>query len=557
MWRLISVLLLLWCIGVTATHVVLPVAEQQFVRVHIGLPGDDMWLQLRWDLPFVAIFAQSNLRSKSRSWSADSTDVVCFQTFCKRLPLVIDWLPSVPDDPTVLAPLGARSHDGVLGLSGDSPLWSLFVAWRMSQRDLVLFTNDRAAPSSHHRMWHYSTSLVPITAEGERAWARVDMSSDYTQVPWAFAHEQQHWTLELRDDSGRRRVARLEIHPGSFGAIAQDGGQIHLMRAIEGGHNSTVDVAQQPALAAGWPLTSRHWTLGAALLRDGFVVQQNVASGQMQLACKWLYSAALTPLDQLVWLLVFLPLDILWVYGIYDSVDFVERLELGSGNKAASVPLSVLSYRHRGFSAVLTLATQLVVLMFLFALTLGYGVGSEPFWHEQFGAYDRAAIYSTVAVAAVVLPALWLLPLYPSTTAIWGSTTLVCCIWLVAALDPFRLANSVVMALAGALLSARLCMQFIDLVLAQLWPWRVYSRRKWLWATLLGVLAAWSVWLFAFYTVRLVTLSWRADHPGVWAICTVAALLIVFIAHRLVNQHHTVLAEQHVAILTRRLNDLK
>lgn len=539
-----------------AAYAVLPLVAEQFVRVHVGLPGGDMWLQLRWDRSEVALFPQAQLRQRSRSWSADSTDVVCFGSVCRRVALAIDWTPSVADDPSVLAPRGARGHDGVLGLGAGSALWSVFAAWRVSSRSLVLMSHADELPA-HQRLWHYATPTVPVRSGAEQAWARVDWSSDYTLVPWALAHREHSWSLELYSEDGRRRVARVHVVPERFAATAQDGGQIHLVRAIEGGSNLSASVSTQPAVAAGWPLQSRAWTLGAAMLREGFVVQHNEVSGELWLGCKWLYSVALTPLDQLAWLLVLLPLDVLWVYGIYDSVDYVERLEsaLGPQRVAAlgSAPVSPLSYRHRGFSTALTVATQLAVVLLLYALTLGYGVGAEPFWHESFGAYDRAAVYSTVGVAGALLPVLWLLPVYPNVVAVCGSSTLIAGVWLLAALDPFRVANSVAMLLASALLAVRFAMQLLEVLLGRLWPWRVYSRRSWVWIGVLALLSAWSMWLFAFYTVWLATLTWRADHPGVWAICALAALLALFTAHRLVNQHHTVLAEQRMQAAERRL----
>lgn len=568
------------------SQIVLPLYSDTFVYLHVGLPGTLVPFWVRWDVDYIAVLPEAQLRSFSRSWASDSTDMVCFGTDCVRLPIAIDFLPPAPD-PTHIVPDGTRQYRGILGLGDNSAVWSVFPFWRFSERSLVLMREHHLPP--RHSV-HYPDSILPVRANGERFWARIDLSTDYSMVPWSLAQiRDKRWRLDVYESDAQHRYVKLRIAPWLYTDTAEDGSNVHTMRP---GHEMDgLDAARKHNSNTTWNATDT-LILGRRLVQSGFTVQRNTISGETWITCDWLYSPITSYLVYVSFFLVLLPLDLLWLYGVYDSADFASRVgqfafppppptargyvlqvdgyaysippgalsppRLPPGVDTDAQPVSMLSYRHARFSTALIVLTQTAFAAVVLCMTLGFGF-TDKFWHELFGPQDYAAVYSTVGVGVFYACALWSLSSFPTTTAMWGDHLALLTLWLLAAVEPFEPANSFVMLLTSGAVAVHSVQQFISFMLGRLWPWRTYRTNWWTWALALGFLAVWSSWLFSFYTVILVTLSWRADHPGVWAIGAVSFILVAFLAHRISNQRQLVrlaLRTAAVEILIRDTKDM-
>jgi hypothetical protein len=292
----------------------------------------------------------------------------------------------------------------------------------------------------------------------------------------------------------------------------------------------------------------------------------------MQLVCTWLHVPMLSSVDFLTLIVVLVPLDMLWVYAMIDSVDYATRVAalsvqepaggahtlIANGWRAlvpAGVlqaprlplmllhgdrPASALSFRHTGFATALIVATQLAYIVVVLSLTLGFGF-SGVFWHGRWTAYDAVAIYSTMAVAGVAAGSLWALHDFPSVVVMWGSAVPLLLLWLLATADPFGTYNGIIMVLCAATVCVYALHLLGDALTERLWPAAAFAPARWLWIGVLAAVAAWAVWLFAFYTVWLQVMSWHGDHPAVWTVCGIALLVVAIIALMAINRRQLLL----------------
>lgn len=567
--RLVVFFALFSAFAVARKHgqVVLPLYKEAFVYLHVGLPGVMLPFWVRWDVDYIYILPQAELRSYSRSWTRESTDMVCFGSDCVRLPVCIDCDPP-PEDPTRMVPDGARQYMGVLGMGPKSPVHSIFPFWRYSQRSLVLMRQNHK-PARHSPL--YKDDYMPVRANGRRYWARVDMSNDYTMLPWELAQiSDRRWRLDIYDAEIKTRYVKTKLAPWMFIDKAQDGSHVHTMRP--GNQLDGVELAAAHNKGTGWNATDT-LVLGRRLMQKGFTVQHNTLTGSTWITCDWKWAPITSYLAYVTFFLILLPLDLLWLYGVYDSVDFASRVSqfafpipppsntgyvlqvdglaypipngvlvpprLPPDVDTGVYPVSLLSYRHWRFATALIVLTQTAFVLVVLTMTLGFGF-TNKFWHELFDVQDYVAVYSVIGVAAFYACSLWTLRVFPTTTAMWGDHLALLTLWLLAAVEPFEPANSFVMLLTSGAVAVHSVQQLISLVLRRMWPWDTYRQNWFAWFVVLAFLAAWSSWLFSFYTVVLVTLSWRADHPGVWAIAAVSFILVVFLAHRVSNQRQLV-----------------
>jgi hypothetical protein len=563
---LVPVLLALVAV-VAAAAASMPLIDGEFVSLHVGVPGTQLWFWVRTDVAYVTVLPTAELRTFSRSWTADGTDIVCAGTHCARMRIAID-ADAPPPDPGLRLPVPARNYDGILGLGAGSPVFAVWPFWRISDRTLTLMTTNAPMPARHgRRVQQYPDAWVPARLGGTAAWARIDLAIDYTLVPWPLATARHRWPLDILNANGTRRVSRTMVAPWLFADTAADGSQLHAIRPIR-----TAPTAAAPAAA------ERQWTgnatvvLGRRMLQAGYVVQTDTLSGRMWLGCDWQAAPMMRTIDLMVLLLLLLPLDILWVYAIYDSVDFVRRIAMltppppppgqmwlrtAAADRAVPWgalhppalplpltptvgPVSVLSYRHGGFAAALTLATQLAWALVVLTIVLGFG-NSNYYWHDTWDAYDAVAVYSTMGVSGVAAGALWLLPHYPAMVAGWGDSVVLLLMWLLAAGRPFVPAHSFIMLLTSAAVAASALKHAVLLPLGRLWPAPAYAAGWWLWLGVLVAAAAWSVWLFAFYTVRLVTLSWYIHTDAAWAMCSMALVVLFFMVHLVLRRQALVM----------------
>jgi hypothetical protein len=304
-------------------------------------------------------------------------------------------------------------------------------------------------------------------------------------------------------------------------------------------------------------------------MQSGFSVQTDTLTGGTKIACEWQAAPPLRNVEYMLLLLVLLPLDLLWVFAIYDSVDYVRRIDIITppppppsaqylqvgGMRVpvpwtalhpprmplaltpSSTPTSAMSHRHEGFAGALTLATQLAWTLIVLSILFGLGANNF-FWHETWSAYDAAAVYSVMGVSGAMAAALWLLPVFPVVMAGWGDSVVLMLLWLVSTGRPFVPTYSFIMLIASATVAASAVKHALLMVTGRLWPYRTYRRNWFVWTVVLCVLAAWSLWIYAFYTVRLITLSWRAETDGVWAVCGLALVVLAFVVQMVMRKQH-------------------
>lgn len=535
----------------------MPLVDGEFVSLHVGVPGTQMWFWVRTDVAYVALLPSADLRSYSRSWTEDGSDIVCAGRECTRIRMAIDVIPP-PPDPALRIPVAAHNYDGILGLAPGSPVFAAWPYWRIGDRTLALMATNERMPHRVRRHAHeYPDNWVPTRINGASAWASIDLSTDYTYVPYAVAHSPHRWRLDIMDAAGAKRAARVNIAPWLFVETSADGTRVHAIRTARTLPNAT------PAV-----LATRTWSanstvvLGRRLLQAGFTVQTDTLTGRVWLACDWQAAPHVRTLEFWMMLLTLLPLNILWVYTIGDSVDFVRRIDrltpppppncdlymrtdagiyripwgalqppdMPAAITPVSGPVTALSYRHPGYAAGITVATQFAWILVVLTILMGFGEHNY-YWHDTWDGYDAAAVYSTISVSGVAAFALWLMPAFPVVAAGWGNAVVLLLLWLVAAGRPFLPANSVIMLLTSATVAATALKHALLMLNGRLWPFETYRRHRWLWIAVLCVSAAWALWLFAFYTVRLVTLSWRAesDTKSVFVMCTFALAILVFL----------------------------
>lgn len=558
--RTLLLLLVVVCVGVYAAgdSVTLPLVDGEFVWLHVGYPGMDVAFWVRWDLDYSVLSMQVDIRAASRSWSAASmTDVVCFGAICKRMQFAtVDYI-AYPEIPANLLPTPVRGYNGLLGLGRRSPVWSIFPYYRLSARSLVLMR--RALPPLAHAT-HYPGGVVPMRVSGTPVLATIDLGTDYTSFPWPVAggaaSEADRWRVDIYSPNGTRRATRVSLPVWYYRYEAQ---HLHAIRPSDN-LPTIADVVAESSTAPRWNHTA---VLGRTLVQSGFVVQQSgMGVGGAWVACDWTTVPLVTQIDYLTWFLVLLPLTMLWLCAIADSVDYAARVdalqaplppaanrlrlqngvdfviaqparfELPAPLNHGVEPVALLSFRHTGFATALTLVTQFTFTAAMLTVVLGFGWTSQ-FWASTFSTQDSVAVYSSAGVAAALCPTLWMLDAWPMTTAAFGDAVVLLAIWMMASVFPFGSANSMVMLLTSAGVAIYAVQLFVQLVLKRLWPWNAYRSRAWaLWALPLLAFAIWAVWLFAFYSVVLVTLAWRQEHPGVWALASFAAVLVVFVVHR-------------------------
>lgn len=545
----------------------MPLVDGEFVSLHVGVPGTQLWFWVRTDVAYVAVLPSAELRSFSRSWTDDDSEIVCAGRECARIRMAIDAIPP-PPDPALRIPVPAQHYDGVLGLAPGSPVFTAWPYWRLGDRMLTLMaTNEHIPHRVRRNAQEYPDGWVPVRVAGQPAWAQINLGTDYTAMPYEIAHTKHRWRLDVMDASGEKRVARVMVAPWFFVDSSADGSRMHAIRTAHALPNATPAVVAARSWAANTTVV-----LGRRLLQAGFTVQTDTLTGRVWLACDWQAAPHMRNIEFVLILLALIPLDILWVYTVYDSVDYVRRIDIltppppPAGNlrlRGASYdlpvpwgvvrppdmpvqimptqsPVTALSYRHEGYAAAITLATQLAWTAVV--LTILFGLGEHNyFWHETWGAYDAAAIYSTIGMSGAMAAALWLLPAYPVVMAGWGDSVVLMLLWLVAAGRPFVPANSLVMLLTSGAVAGSALKHALLMVSGRLWPIASYRRYGWLWLPVLCVVAAWSLWIFAFYTVRLITLSWRAETDGVYAVCSLALVLLVASVQLVMRRQHNML----------------
>lgn len=566
-------LLLIAALVAAAAAASLPLLHGEFVRLRVGMPGTDVWFWVRTDVPYVTVQPEAELHAYSRTWTADS-DIVCADGECVRLRMAIDAI-APPPDPSVRIPVSARGYAGILGLAPGSPVFEHWPFWRIGETTLTLM--KRNAPPTPWRAQLYPDAQVPVRVDGVPHWARIDLTTDYTWVPWSLAHgAPRRWTLDVLDAAGRSRYARVKIAPWLFVDSASDGSHAHAIRA-----SRTIDDPADMAVLAearGWAANASV-VLGRRMLQAGFEVQTNTLTGAVWLVCTWLHVPMISRIDYLTFFVLLLPLNLLWVYGVCDSVDYATRVDaltipdppyapdgmrlcvkgwevpippgalyapplpptLSHGER----PVSALSFRHAGFSTALIVATQLAYVLIVLTILLGFGFRGF-FWHEHWTPYDAVAVYSTIGVVGVWAGALWALFDFPSVIALWGSSVPLMLLWLLAAARPFVPANGAIMILSGGTVAVYGLVNAADIVLARSWPGPMFARRRWLWTPVLLFFAAWSVWIFCFYTVWRLTLSWHSDHPAVWTVCGGSLVVVALIALVVIDRRHLV----HMALRT-------
>lgn len=574
------ILVLLVVVAVAATappqqsRVVVPILQGEFVRLHVGYPGVDVDFWLRWDLSDIYVLPQVGLPTRSRSYTDDSSDVVCFGSVCRLMPVTVDAYPPSPRVDTAV-PIPVTGYTGVLGLGAGSPVWTVFLHYRVSARELSLMRTVPPRPP-HATVVAVNGNLLALRLEGRAYWAEMRMDSDYTEVPFALSTRADRWRMELFSPSTGRRLARINVPPRRFEEPALDGAMVSSLRPNRQANN-TARVHRYNSLVTaeggggGWNGTGIV-VLGRLFLMSGFSLQHNVVTGETLVSCEWAHEPIILEPDYLGWYALVMPLLVLWVYGIVESVDYASRvaqiefptppegtavLRLGTtdiplppatlvppppprGIAYGPRPLSLISYRHAGFRRALVVVTQLTAVLLVLTAVLGYA-WRHSFWFETYDTYDAVATYSTAAMMLLFAGGAASVQLTPSTSAMWGANAMWLALWLLGSINPYASANGMMMLLSGGAVAVMNTMQLGQFVLGRLWPWdEVYARAPLVWLALLGWSTAWSLWQFAFYTVVEQTLVWRADHPGVWALAVLAGGGVVFIAGYLVSRRELI-----------------
>jgi hypothetical protein len=564
-----------------------PVRDGEFVTLHVGYPGTEIVFWLRWDADYVTVRQDADLGrySQTLSMTPTTTDMVCFGLRCERLPLHLDYAPVERHgvNAALQLALPISGHHGVLGLGAGSPVWDVFRYYSFNRDELVLSSSPH---SRHHAQQpgHMDAALqlayLPVQVNHERMWAQLRLDVDYSFVPANVLLADKHVRLRLHATEApykMRASVRLDGPHGS--ARAEDGVQHRIVRPTSsalGLHSERLTRVQSlNADSAGWN-ASDTMVLGRALLSSGFTVYGDAKTGQLSAVCHWSHRPWLLHMQYWPFYLVLLGLLIVWIYVVGDSAEFHARLaeavepgrtavvppgqqvvlvEDGQElvlppqfqfaplaypkalRRAYAQPTTHLSYRDAHFMDWLALITRTMAAGLLTSLVWGFGFMGH-FWRHGFDAYDQAAVYSALVMLALYATLAGTAHRFGAVGATWGKSAVLLALWLVAAIERTSAGSMVIMVLCGGWAAIYALQAVLELLVGRLWPLELYwprSRedaagvaRLLAWTALLGVLAAWWCWFFAFYTVTSVVDQWSPESPAMWTVAAFS-LAMVFV----------------------------
>lgn len=563
---------------------VLDVRENEFVSLHVGYPGTAIVFLLRWDLNNIYVMPNTELSRYSRTYSdlsslpgGSSSDMFCFGLECARTPFILSY--SMPGANSMFhMDLSLTNYKGVLGMGPQSPIWTHFRYFSYSAQELIL---------SHMPIGRLHTenspidciagSYVPMSLDSVHYWALIDMTTDYSFLPaWLVGappatngvrttsiQPKSHWKMELFDGRYSIRIDRALIHEAT-----NDGVTVSTLRPITSKVmlNRAARVSALNELLPGWNGTDLV-VLGRYFLSAGFTVSSDVLSGQTSLSLHWIHRPWLLRMDYRWFYAIFFSLLYMWIFVMQDSVDSVaansNALKFGQLDKsldtstdATAFPVTFpsslrtaerwsvtrTSHRNEDFVFSLAFVTQLACISLVCIIIYGYG-GIHLFWRHHFNAHDKAAVYSALAMILVQAGAAPLVSSFPSTSVILVQNAMLLGVWLVSMVDRFSYCSVIFLILSSGWAATYAIQQFIDLMFNRMWPSIMYTSsyvRKLGWALLLGLMAAWWTWIFAFYTIPLVIGNWQPAHPSEWAFSLLCVAIVISTACRNISREFAV-----------------
>lgn len=576
---------------------VLDVHENEFVSLHVGYPGTSITFLIRWDINDVYIMPSTELSRFSRTYSDTSntkpaaagggiTDIVCFGIECIRTRLALTYgLPSNPD--MFHLGLTLSNYKGILGLGTRSPIWEHFRYYSYNSQELVLSHLPIGLLQNEGAMEYcVAGNYVPISLDSRRYWALVDMSTDYSFLPvWLVGappgsgavdstaiKARPHWKLGLFNGKYSVRIDRALIHEAT-----NDGVVVSTLRPMSSRvvSNRAARVNALNQILPGWNGTDIV-VLGRYFLSAGFTVYSDTLSGQTALSLHWMHKPWLVRFDYQWLYAVFIGLLYIWIFVLQESVDYsaavAYTLKFAQQDRALSFStdpaafpvvfptalktahtwsLTRTSHRNLDFVGALSFGTQLAVVAFLCSIIYGYGF-MHQFWRHHFDAHDHAAIYSSLAMALIHVASAGAMDVLPSTSVIWGQNVCLICIWLLGMMDRFSFGAVIVMLLASGWGATYAIQQFSDLMIGRIWPSSVYTGsvpRRLFWTVVLGTIAAWWAWIFAFYTIPLIVRNWQPSRPSDWGLSLIALAIVVSIAYRNISREFSVRSNLRITTL--------
>lgn len=586
----------------------LRVLDGEFVQLHVGYPGKDVALHVRWDLAYVGLFAQLDLAGSSRSLAAvDNSDLFCLGPECVRLPFVL--LGGEPDGAP--AQLALSGHHGVLGLAPGSPVRTAF-PWVRYMGALLELLPSAPAPGPGAVRPVAGPALFAARLNHRPAWLELRLDRGYTLVPPDATD--RGLTLDLVRLAGpdrpqtqsqsaspalAKRALRLDLRPDAEHIHAPDNTRIPVMR------QAPPYFEQQPALSAlGWNASARvelGRLMAQGLLRtvvgpDGAVLWVEPESAHVP---------RLGRLDYMPFVLPLLMLLLLWQLGMHEDVlaaehaaavdvepprrdvvfvldaagarrsvvprDLIPVPRLPPGVARQWEPNSLLAFRHPGIGRwLLPGLTALVAALLAGSALLGYG-GLRAFRASDNSALDAAAVYSAGAMMLVLSAGAWTLYTQPSTAVVYGTCVPLLGLWLLAMLEPYTIVTGAVLLMASGVVCVHTMYLLLASLLAGLWPGVAYGNTLPVrvrperslalyafWLLLNAALAAWAALLFACYTVPMLIVEWRPAHPAAyWAGALAFALAVVVAADLFYSRQLAMLRSQALGLVrVRRLATL-
>lgn len=559
-----TTLLLLVALALGDAH--LSVIDGEFVSLHIGYPGQDVSLRLRWDLDYIALFPTVDFSQISRTFAeADHySDDFCFGARCVRLPFVYVGSEPPHAHPEAAAELVLTGHQGVLGLGPGSPLRAIYPWFRYNGDELEL--HSTAPHRTHDAIAPLSDGYFPARVAGAHYWLALDLARDYTLAPWELGTAKRAWRLELfrQHGSALDRALSVRVHPGAEHTHTPDNAAVPMVRAAP-----LVEVAA----AAGWN-ASAAITLGRLMTQELFTLVLGPSGAVAWAEPLCAHRPRIRRLDYIPFVLVLLMLLVLWQLGINEDVSVARQtaevdigpppatgVALPVGGEPLLIPPgvlvqpelpdevghpwqanSLLAFRHEGAALALGLLTALTATCLFLSVTMGFGLG-WAFHHTERRAQDMAATYSSAGMLVLLAAGAVALHRQPTTSALYGVCVPLVGLWLVAMLEACSVVTTVLLLLTSGVVCVYALYLWLGALLGTHWPGAVYGNilpsRHYLrgailqplqplyafWLMLNSVFAAWAVWLFGFYTVPFVVTAWRPAHPTAYGIGVLAVLM--------------------------------
>lgn len=571
--RLLGCLFLFWLVVLAdkplPAH--LSVTDGEFIYTHIGLPGQDIALRIRWDLNYIAIFSSIDVVSTSRTYShTQHSDVFCLGPSCVRMQFSY-----VSGEPS--ATYGERSatlqlggYSGVLGLAPGSPIYGAWPWVRYNQMELELRVTRPNVPKD---------VMLPLApggffggrVEGVQYWVGFNLAFDYTLVPWDVSQRKDTWKLEiLRSSASTKKSLHLHVAPQNERFQQPDTADVPIVRA---GSDVLLDTIVASTHSPVWN-ASEAIILGRLMVQRMFTLTQSANGTTVWVEPDCTHQPQIDMLDFMPFLIPLMLLLVIWHLGMYEDISDAERTQqidippppvgdgrtvvLQVGQTARRVPVgelrkpmlpfgvgyqwraqNLVAFRHHGFTRALFWFTTLVSVSLYLTITMGFGV-EFGFRHMDMHVQDLIALYSAGGVMLALCAGAGGVHTQPITGTIYGGCVALVGIWLVSMLRPTGAVMIVMILLSSGALCSTAAFIFVCALMGTLWPGEAYGTtmrsplepnpqfRPLLysfWLVVNALLFAWSAWLFGFYTVPFVINDWRPAHPNAYGIGGLAVIV--------------------------------